>query len=217
MSFDHSMLPARSIFTSTGTDSKFRVHHEFGTERAGAKLRRRQIQIVRLLKYVIRKFVAARHSDAPRLAIGGNRCKRLPVPLPRRRPRRMAGLERVAVSHAGSCPCLCKTTPARCRSFRARAGRLRRPSGTFSCCRSGPLRSSACMLWRLRALPRWVKPVPETRQRAGSVGMVDGRQNSPVRSPVSRWGHIPAAQPWPVSRARSLSFTPSRWRSCASS
>ena len=140
-----------------------------GPERAGADLRAREIQIVLLLEAMVGKLVARRHADAPRASVGVDHVDADDLRL-------FAAVLREGRHTSGSpcarriVPCPCKTIRARCPPAPPPAGLPPGPSGTSSCCRSVRSRLAPCIAWRSWALPRCVRPVPETRQRAGSTG-----------------------------------------------
>ena len=89
-------------------------------------------------------------------------------------------VERLVVRAQDACPCPCRTTPARRRDRRARAVPPSTPHWYMRML-SVSCSPAACMAWRLAALRMWLRPVPLTRQRAGSLGMIDGGQNAPRR------------------------------------
>ena len=68
MGLDQSVAPPRSIVTSPGTRSKFRVQHQLRTESAGPQLGRGKIQIILLLELMIGELVARGHADAARIS-----------------------------------------------------------------------------------------------------------------------------------------------------
>ena len=162
--------PTRSMLTRPRHDVEIRIDGQLGSERAGAELRARKVQIVLLLELVIGKLIARGHADAARPArrideVDARRSR----PLRRRLPRIPApGAPRR--SRAARCRFPCRTTPALRRSGPARAGRLRaqpkHPHAVGQSFDSPPSLRVHPVPARGAAIVRQARS--DTRQRAGS-------------------------------------------------
>ena len=105
--------------------------------------------------------------DAAGLRGRSHRRPRSP-PLRHRLPhRREPPAVRRAPHRSRHCPC--RTIPGRSRFFPLGPAAFHAPAEHLHAV-GQRLSAAACIVWRSRALPMCVSPVPETRQRAGSCG-----------------------------------------------
>ena len=170
---DQMRFAARSIHTSPGIESNAGVSTSSGPIADGPQLRAGEIQVVAPLEDVIREFVAGREARPARRAVAIDRCRRRRSPPSSPPPSANRGT-------TSASPCAAQHRPAafveplrrdaddarrRPSAARAPAWNMRRLSVGAS-----SVAAPSCIASRSRALPRCVRPVPDTRQRAGSAG-----------------------------------------------